>query len=254
MDDDVIKYVINNYTREAGVRKLERQIGQIIRKVAVQKVKKPTIRFKKINIKDVKDYLGKAIIRNDAIVGESRVGEVTGMAWTQVGGETLTIEVSVMDGTGRIELTGKLGDVMKESARTAMTYIRTIAKEYNIESHFYKDKDVHIHIPEGAVPKDGPSAGIALSTAILSSLSEIPVKSSVAMTGEVTLRGRVLPVGGIKDKVLASYRAGIKTIILPIANQPDYDEIPAEVRDHIEFHFVSEMKEVLAIALDKQEK
>ena len=254
MDDSVIKYVINNYTREAGVRRLERQIGQIIRKIAVQKVKKPTMKFKKINIKDVKDYLGKGIIRNDAIVGESRVGEVTGMAWTQVGGETLTIEVSVMDGTGRIELTGKLGDVMKESARTAMTYIRTIAKDYNIEPSFYKDKDVHIHIPEGAVPKDGPSAGIALSTAILSALSGIPVKSSVAMTGEVTLRGRVLPVGGIKDKVLASYRAGISTIILPITNQADYDEIPEEVKNNIEFHFASEMKEVLAIALDKQEK
>lgn len=252
IDDNVIKYVINNYTREAGVRRLERQIGQIIRKIAVQKVKNPNIKFKKVNIKDVKEYLGREIIRMEATVGASRIGEVTGMAWTQVGGETLTIEVSVMDGAGKIELTGKLGDVMKESARTALTYIRTIAKEYNIDTDFYKNKDVHIHIPEGAIPKDGPSAGIALATAILSALGEIPVKSTVAMTGEVTLRGRVLPVGGIKDKVLAAYRAGITTIILPLANKGDYDEIPEEVRNNINFHFASEMTEVLKIALDNK--
>lgn len=251
MDEEVIRYIISNYTREAGVRRLERQIGQVIRKVAVQKVKKPAMRFKKVAIKDVKAYLGKEILRNEATVGESRVGEVTGMAWTQVGGETLTIEVSVMEGTGRVELTGKLGDVMKESAKTAFTYIRTIAKDYGINPDFYKDCDVHVHIPEGAVPKDGPSAGIALSTAILSALSNIAVKSSVAMTGEVTLRGKVLPVGGIKDKVLAAYRAGIQTIILPAANKRDYDEIPEEVRIQIEFHFVEKMEEVLKIALDR---
>ena len=251
-DDDIIKYIINNYTREAGVRKLERQIGQIVRKIAVQKVKNPKLRYKKVAIKDIKEYLGKEIIRNEATVGESRVGEVTGMAWTQVGGETLTIEVSVMDGTGKIELTGKLGDVMKESARTAITYIRTIANDYDIDHTFYQKKDVHVHIPEGAIPKDGPSAGIALATAILSALSEIPVKSTVAMTGEVTLRGKVLPVGGIKDKVLAAYRAGIKTIILPEVNEADYEDIPDEVKKNIEFHFASQMEEVLSIALDKK--
>ena len=251
-DDDIIKYIINNYTREAGVRKLERQIGQIVRKIAVQKVKNPKLRYKKVAIKDIKEYLGKEIIRNEATVGESRVGEVTGMAWTQVGGETLTIEVSVMDGTGKIELTGKLGDVMKESARTAITYIRTIASDYDIDHTFYQKKDVHVHIPEGAIPKDGPSAGIALATAILSALSEIPVKSTVAMTGEVTLRGKVLPVGGIKDKVLAAYRAGIKTIILPEVNEADYEDIPDEVKKNIEFHFASQMEEVLSIALDKK--
>ena len=251
-DDDIIKYIINNYTREAGVRKLERQIGQVVRKIAVQKVKNPKLRYKKVAIKDIKEYLGKEIIRNEATVGESRVGEVTGMAWTQVGGETLTIEVSVMDGTGKIELTGKLGDVMKESARTAITYIRTIASDYDIDHTFYQKKDVHVHIPEGAIPKDGPSAGIALATAILSALSEIPVKSTVAMTGEVTLRGKVLPVGGIKDKVLAAYRAGIKTIILPEVNEADYEDIPDEVKKNIEFHFASQMEEVLSIALDKK--
>lgn len=251
LNDDVIKYIINNYTRESGVRRLERQIGKIARKVAVKKVQNKSLKFQKITLKDVRNYLGKGIKRNEATVGISRVGEVTGMAWTQVGGETLNIEVSVMSGNGRVELTGKLGDVMKESARAAMTYIRTISKTYKIDANFYKDKDIHVHIPEGAIPKDGPSAGITLATAVLSALSNIPVKSSVAMTGEITLRGKVLSVGGIKEKVLAAYRAGIRTIILPIDNKPDYEEIPEEVRNNIEFHFVSQMNQVLKIALDK---
>lgn len=254
MDDDVIKYIINNYTRESGVRRLERQIGKIARKVAVKKVKNSRIRSQKIQIKDVKEYLGKEIKRNEAVVGESRIGEATGMAWTQVGGETLRIEVSVMEGMGKIELTGQLGDVMKESARTAITYIRTIAKDYKIDPDFYKNKDIHIHIPEGAIPKDGPSAGITLASAVLSALSQIPIKSSVSMTGEITLRGKVLPVGGIKEKVLAAYRAGITTIILPEDNKPDYDEIPEEVKGKIKFIFASEMNQVLKVALDKKGK
>lgn len=254
IDDNVIKYIINNYTRESGVRRLERQIGKVARKVAVKKVKNPKLKSQQIRIKDIKEFLGKEIKRNDAKVGESRVGEATGMAWTQVGGETLSIEVSVMDGGGKVELTGKLGDVMKESARAAITYIRTIAKNYKIDPDFYKNKDIHVHIPEGAIPKDGPSAGITLATAVLSALSNIPVKSSVAMTGEITLRGKVLPVGGIKEKVLAAYRAGITTILLPDDNKPDYDEIPDEVKDKIKFHFVSDMTQVLKVALDKKVK
>ncbi len=253
-DDNVLKYIINNYTRESGVRRLERQIGKIARKVAVKKVKSPKLRPQKITIKDVKEYLGKEIKRNDAKVGESRIGEAVGMAWTQVGGETLSIEVSVMDGNGKVELTGKLGDVMKESARAAITYIRTIAPKYKINTDFYKTKDIHVHIPEGAIPKDGPSAGITLATAVLSALSDIPVKSSVAMTGEITLRGKVLPVGGIKEKVLAAYRAGITTIILPVDNKPDYDEIPEEVQSKIKFHFASDMTQVLKVVLDKKGK
>lgn len=254
IDDNVVKYIINNYTRESGVRKLERQIGKVARKVAVKKVKDPKLKSQKIRIKDVKEFLGKEIKRNDAKVGASRIGEATGMAWTQVGGETLSIEVSVMEGGGKVELTGKLGDVMKESARAAITYIRTIAKSYKIDQEFYKNKDIHIHIPEGAIPKDGPSAGITLATAVLSALSNISVKSSVAMTGEITLRGKVLPVGGIKEKVLAAYRAGIDTILLPDDNKPDYDEIPDEVKEKIDFHFVSDMTQVLKIALDKKGK
>ncbi len=159
-----------------------------------------------------------------------------------------------MEGGGKIELTGQLGDVMKESARAAITYIRSIAKNYRIEPDFYKTKDIHIHIPEGAIPKDGPSAGITLATAVLSALSEIPVKASVAMTGEITLRGRVLPVGGIKEKVLAAYRAGIRTVILPVDNKPDYEEIPDEVKSEMKFHFAAEMAQVLKIALDKKVK
>ncbi len=249
-----MKFIINDYTRESGVRKLERQIGKIARKVAVKKVKNPKLSSQKITTKAVKEYLGKPLKRNDPKVGESRIGEATGMAWTQVGGETLSIEVSVMDGTGRIELTGQLGDVMKESARAAMTYIRTIAKSYKIEPDFYKTKDIHIHIPEGAIPKDGPSAGITLATAVLSALSNTPVKSSVSMTGEITLRGKVLPVGGIKEKVLAAYRAGVRTVILPADNKTDYEEIPEEVRENIEFHFATSMSQVLKVALDKKGK
>lgn len=254
LDDTSIKHLINNYTRESGVRKLERQLGKICRKVAVQKVKNPDMESLKLSYEDIKNYLGKEIVRHDAVTKGSKIGEVTGMAWTQVGGETLNIEVSVMDGNGKIELTGKLGDVMKESARAGITYIRTIAKNYGLESDFYAKKDIHIHIPEGAIPKDGPSAGITMVTAVLSALSGIPVKSNISMTGEVTLRGKVLAVGGIKEKVLAAYRAGVDTIIMPKECEADYEDIPEEVKSKINFHFVKHMDEVLELALDKGEK
>ena len=253
MDDDVIKYLINNYTRESGVRKLERQIGKICRKVAVQKVKNQELQGLTVTRDDVKEYLGKEIVRREKVSGESKIGEVTGMAWTQVGGETLNIEVSVMDGNGKIELTGKLGEVMKESARAGITYIRTIAKDFGLSPDFYTKKDIHIHIPEGAIPKDGPSAGITMVTAVLSALTDIPVKSNIAMTGEVTLRGKVLAVGGIKEKVLAAYRAGVDTIIMPKDCEPDYMEIPEEVRNKIKFYFVSHMSEVLELSLEKRD-
>lgn len=252
--DDNLKFLINNYTRESGVRNLERKIGKIARKVAVKKVKNKNIKAQNITIKAIKDYLGKEIKRNESSTIGSRIGEATGLAWTQVGGETLNIEVSTINGNGKIELTGQLGEVMKESARTAMTYIRTIANKYKLEEEFYKKKDIHIHIPEGAIPKDGPSAGITLATSILSSLSEIPIKSNLAMTGEITLRGRVLAVGGIKEKVLAAYRAGITNVILPIDNKADYDEIPDEVKDKIKFTFAETMKDVLNVALERKGK
>ncbi len=254
LDDDSIKFLINSYTRESGVRKLERQIGKICRKVAVQKVKNPELSPVELTKNDIKTYLGKELVKRDVVSQGSKIGEVTGMAWTQVGGETLNIEVSVMDGNGKIELTGKLGDVMKESARAGITYIRTIAKDYEISPDFYAKKDIHIHIPEGAIPKDGPSAGITMVTAVLSALSNIPVKSNIAMTGEVTLRGKVLAVGGIKEKVLAAFRAGVDTIIMPKDCEADYEEIPEEVKSKMEFHFVTHMDEVLELALDRGEK
>lgn len=252
ISDELILYIVNNYTRESGVRKLEQQIGKICRKVAVDKVKNPKLKSKKITLKLVKEYLGKEIFRSNPDVKNNKVGEVTGLAWTQVGGETLSIEVSVVEGNGKIELTGQLGDVMRESAKAAITYTRNISKKYKIESDFYKTKDIHIHIPEGAIPKDGPSAGITLSTALVSALSSIKVKSNIAMTGEITLRGKVLPVGGIKEKVLAAHRAGITEIILPKDNKVDFDGIPNEVKEKIKFYFVSEMAEVLKISLVKE--
>ena len=179
------------------------------------------------------------------------VGVARGLAWTSVGGDTLSIEVNVMDGTGKVELTGKLGDVMKERAMAAISYIRSKSGELGIKSDFYKKKDIHIHVPEGAVPKDGPSAGITMATAVVSSLTDIPVKRDVAMTGEITLRGRVLPIGGLKEKSMAAYRAGIKTIIIPEENKPDIEEVPEEVRNSVNFVPVSAMDTVFKTALRK---
>ena len=179
------------------------------------------------------------------------IGVARGLAWTSVGGETLSIEVNVMEGTGKVELTGKLGDVMKESAMAAISYIRSKSDEFKIESDFYKTKDIHIHVPEGAVPKDVPSAGITMATAVVSSLSNVPVRRDVAMTGEITLRGKVLPIGGLKEKSMAAYRAGIRTVIIPGENERDIEEIPSEVRDEISFIPVTDMRAVLDNALRK---
>lgn len=251
VDDETIKYVVNSYTRESGVRKLERQLGQIARKIAVEKVKNPELSGVILTKELTKTYLGKEIHRHEIGNVGSRIGEVTGMAWTSVGGETLEVEVSVMDGNGKIELTGKLGEVMRESARAGITYIRTIASKYELDPQFYTKKDIHIHFPEAAIPKDGPSAGVTIATAVLSALTNIPVKSNLSMTGEVTIRGKVLAVGGIKEKVLAAYRAGKDTIIMPKESEAYYEDIPEEVKSKLKFHFVSHMDEVLEIALDK---
>ena len=197
----------------------------------------------------LENYLGKHRFRYDVVENESEVGVTTGMAWTQVGGDTLFIETALVPGTGKIELTGQLGDVMQESARTAITYIRSIASEYDIEEDFYKKYDLHVHVPEGAVPKDGPSAGVTMFTSVMSALTGIPVKKDVAMTGEITLRGKVLPVGGIKEKVLAAHRAGIKTILLPADNKSDIDDIPQTVRKQLNFILLEKAKEALKYAL-----
>ena len=245
--------LINYYTRESGVRNLEREIGSLCRKAARRKVTKKTATCK-ITPASLEKYLGKKKFHYDIIEGESEVGVVTGMAWTQVGGDTLFVETARVPGTGKLQLTGQLGDVMQESARAAVTYIRSIADQYGLEEDFYKKYDLHIHVPEGAVPKDGPSAGVTMFTSVISALTEIPVRKSVAMTGEITLRGKVLPVGGIKEKVLAAHRAGIRTILLPEENEPDIDEIPQSVRRQLHFVLLKQAREALDHALVKEEK
>lgn len=241
--------IINYYTRESGVRNLEREIADICRKAAYWTVttKKKTFA---VTPKNLEKYLGKKKYHYDTIQGKSEVGVVNGMAWTQVGGDTLSIEVAILQGNGKLTLTGNLGDVMQESARAGVSYIRSIAEELGIDPEFQQTKDIHIHVPEGAVPKDGPSAGVTMFTAVVSALTETPVKQDVAMTGEITLRGKVLPVGGIKEKVLAAHRAGVRTILLPKENIKDTEEIPQVVRKELTFVPLEYAKETLEIALD----
>lgn len=252
ISEATLRDVINHYTREAGVRNLERQIANLCRKVAKKIIeeKRNSVRITQGNLSK---YLGNPIYRYELINQKDEVGIVRGLAWTPVGGDTLSIEVTPMAGSGKLVLTGQLGDVMKESARAGISYIRSKAEELNIDPNFHKDLDIHIHIPEGAIPKDGPSAGIAMATAVISALTNIPVDKTVAMTGEITLRGRVLAIGGVKEKVLAAKRAGITKVLLPIENQKDVDEIPENVRKRLTFVFVSHMDEVLEHALKKGE-
>lgn len=251
MDEIVIRDIINYYTREAGVRNLEREIATICRKAAKSFVES---RKKHITVttKNLCNYLGIRRYRYEKANGKDEVGVVTGLAWTPVGGDTLSIEVNTMEGTGRLELTGQLGDVMKESAKAGMSYIRSKVKELCIDKDFYKNLDIHIHVPEGAIPKDGPSAGITMTTALISALTGIPVKKDVAMTGEITLRGRVLPIGGLKEKALAAHRAGITKIIVPSDNRKDIEEIPENVRKQIRFIFADTMDVVIEHALVKK--
>ena len=249
MDDDVIKYVISCYTREAGVRQLERTIGKICRKVVKEMVENPDLKPLNLSKEDVKKYLGTEKFRQEPLDLNPQIGLVNGLAWTAVGGVTLEVEVNVLPGKGQIVLTGMMGDVMKESARTGISYIRSIASKLGIDENFYKDKDVHIHIPEGATPKDGPSAGITMTLATISALTERPVPGNIAMTGEITLRGRVLAVGGVREKVLAAYRMGIRKIIIPKECESDLDKIPENIKSQIEFILVDKMEQVLEAAL-----
>ncbi len=253
IDQSAIEGIINYYTREAGVRNLERNIANICRKAA-KKVVEEKIEIIEINGSNLSEYLGAKKYRFDLLDDKNQIGVANGLAWTEVGGETLSVEVNTMKGTGKIQLTGKLGDVMKESAMTGISYIRANSGSLNIEPDFYKDIDIHIHVPEGAIPKDGPSAGITIATAVVSALSNTPINRELAMTGEITLRGRVLPVGGVKDKVLAANRMGIKKILLPIDNSKDLDDIPKDIREKIEFVMVENMDQVLDHALIKREK
>lgn len=249
-----VEMIINNYTKEAGVRNLERTIASVMRKSVYKKL---TEDIEKITIsnKDLEELLGPAKYSDTEKSNKDEVGYVNGLAWTSVGGELLPIEIAVMQGTGKIELTGSLGDVMKESAKTAVTCIRSHAEELNIDPMFYSTKDIHIHAPEGAVPKDGPSAGITMATALYSALSNKKVRHDVAMTGEITLRGKVLPIGGLNEKSMAAYKNGVKTVIIPKENSRDLAEIDEEVKNNVTFIPVSDIKEVLKIAvLDKTEK
>ncbi|MDO4618147.1 MAG: endopeptidase La [Clostridia bacterium] len=245
--DDAVEKICLAYTKEAGVRQAERVVASLMRKIALKfsEGKKQVT----VSARTIKSYLGKERYSFDMKNEKEEIGIVRGLAWTAVGGDTLSIEANVMDGTGKIQLTGQLGDVMQESAKTAISYIRSVSDSLGIEKEFYKTKDIHIHIPEGAVPKDGPSAGITMATAVMSALTEKPVRADIAMTGEITLRGRVLEIGGLKEKSIAAMRAGIESVIIPYGNKPDVDEIPEEVRGKINFIPVKNMNEVLKNAI-----
>ncbi len=248
MTDEAVEQIIEHYTREAGVRNLERQIAQLCRKAA-REIYEENSKNILIDRADVVTWLGKERFHSDAKNDEDGIGIVRGLAWTSVGGTTLQIEVNIMPGKGEFQLTGQLGDVMKESARTGISYIRSVSSGYGIDSSFFAEHDIHIHIPEGAVPKDGPSAGITMATAMLSAITGRKVRADVAMTGEITLRGRVLPIGGLKEKLLAAKTAGIDTVIIPEKNRSDAEEIDAEITDGMEIRFAGSMEDVLAVAM-----
>jgi ATP-dependent Lon protease len=247
--DNALLGVIRHYTKEAGVRNLEREIASICRKVAVEVVRKDRNSHIQVGTKGLHKYLGPIKFRYGKVDTEVKIGVTTGLAWTEMGGELLATEVTVMPGKGQLIITGKLGDVMQESARAAMSYVRSRAAELGLEKDFYQKLDIHIHVPEGAIPKDGPSAGITMATSLVSALMKIPVHNDLAMTGEITLRGSVLPIGGLKEKVLAAHRAGIKKVLIPADNEKDIEEIPAAVLKTVELELVSHVDEVLKKAL-----
>ena len=249
-EDSSLVELIDSYTREAGVRSLEREIGSILRKIARRVLQSGPDFQIVVDRSKTRELLGKAKYRSQQIHDKSEIGLATGLAWTEVGGEILSTEVALSRGKGNLTLTGKLGDVMQESARAALSYVRSRAELFGLDPDFHASLDIHIHVPEGAIPKDGPSAGITMATALLSSVTKIPVHRDIAMTGEITLRGKVLPVGGVKDKILAAARAGISRVILPADNERDLDEIPQDVREKMEFHLVENMDEVVSVALD----
>ncbi len=249
--DDAITGLIRSYTREAGVRNLEREIGNVCRKIARKVVKEGQNYTVTITAENVNDFLGVIKFRDTLAHEKSEVGLVTGLAWTEVGGSILSTEATVVDGKGKLTLTGKLGDVMQESAHAAMSYIRSRALRLGLTREFYRNFDIHVHVPEGAIPKDGPSAGITIATAIASALSKIPVRRDLAMTGEITLRGKVLAIGGLKEKLLAAHRAGLFEVILPKDNEKDIAEVPENLRSAMKLHFVDTVDQVLAIALEQ---
>tara|TARA_Y100001958_G_scaffold144562_1_gene122511 strand:- start:77 stop:1744 length:1668 start_codon:yes stop_codon:yes gene_type:complete len=253
LDAASIKELISSYTREAGVRQLEREIANVLRKVAREVVEKDSKSIKVTKSK-VQDYLGASKFHSELAERTTEPGVVTGLAWTAAGGDILFIESTKMKGKGKLTLTGQLGDVMKESATAGMTFVRAHANDFGIDSNFNEELDLHVHVPAGAIPKDGPSAGVSMITSLVSLITNVPVKSKVAMTGEITLRGNVLPIGGVKEKVTAAHRAGIKEVVLPFLNQKDIEDVPEHVSKDLKFHFVKEIWDVLQVALPKVTK
>jgi len=247
-DADALPAIIHGYTREAGVRDLERRLARVARKLARRRSERSTT-SDVVHASDLKDLLGTAPFDPSDLVLEDRVGVANGLAYTSTGGEVLEIEVSTIPGRGRLQLTGTLGDVMKESASAALSYARARADALRLEKDFHRTRDLHVHIPAGGTPKDGPSAGIAIATAIISALTGVPLRGDVAMTGEITLRGRVLPIGGLKEKAVAAFRNGVRHVVIPWQNARDLSEVPEEVRTGLVFHPVKTMDEVLAVAL-----
>jgi len=248
--DDALLEIIRYYTREAGVRNLEREIGNVCRKLARKVVKLGIKHKEELTAVNIHEFLGVARYRDSEVHEKSEVGLVTGLAWTEAGGSILTTEVQVLDGKGKLTITGQLGDVMQESAQAALSYIRGRFQALGLAREFYRNVDLHLHVPEGAIPKDGPSAGITMATALASALTKIPVRRDIAMTGEITLRGKVLAIGGLKEKLLAALRAGIFEIILPRANEKDIAELPDNIKKAMKLHFVDQMDEVLTLALE----
>ena len=251
--------LIQYYTREAGVRNLEREVGNVCRKITRKVVNHQNLKDKEgdlasavIDTAKLTELLGPQKFRDTETDKKSEIGAATGLAWTEVGGQILTTEATLMEGKGKLTVTGKLGEVMQESAQAAMSYVRSRAHQMGLPRDFYRNLDVHLHIPEGAIPKDGPSAGITIATTICSALTRIPVRGDVAMTGEITLRGKVLGIGGLKEKLLAAHRHGIHEAIMPKDNQKDLPEIPEQIRNAMKLHFVESMDEVLKIALERE--
>ena len=249
VSDGAITAIINGYTREAGVRNLEREVASLCRKAARAFVEDKELKSISVTVKNIDKYLGPVKMLPETISGEDEIGVVNGLAYTEAGGTLLKVEVASMPGSGKLELTGSLGDVMKESAKAAVTYIRSHSEEWDIDGQFYNTKDIHIHFPEGAIPKDGPSAGVTMVSALVSELSGKPVRNNVAMTGEVTLRGKVLAIGGLKEKTMAAYKAGVKTVLIPSDNVKDLEEIDATVRENLEFIPCKTVADVLKNAI-----
>tara|TARA_B110000238_G_scaffold164674_1_gene179724 strand:- start:205 stop:1167 length:963 start_codon:yes stop_codon:yes gene_type:complete len=252
INKNAVLEIIQRYTREAGVRSLEREVSKICRKVVKDLLLLPSSKKITVDAKNVETYLGVKRFRFGSAEEKNQVGQVTGLAWTQVGGELLTIESAVVDGKGKFVQTGQLGDVMKESIQAALTVVRSRARVLGINPEFNEKKDIHIHVPEGATPKDGPSAGVGMCTALVSALTDIPVKANVAMTGEITLRGEVLPIGGLKEKLLAAHRGGITTVLIPDENEKDLAEIPKNIVANIKIIPVRWIDQVLEVALEYQ--